>query len=248
MAEMIEIPGYPGYAASKDGVIWSRKISGSGRNGRFWRELSPKDNKGYKYVTLYLNGVPRSWAVHQLILLTFFGPMPDGQEVRHLNDTPADNRLENLEYGTRKQNAEDAVGRGRSNKGEKHPRCKLSEADAREIIRLVAEEGVRAVHLVERFGVTAGAISMLLNGKSWSHLPRPESWAPRQKEVRTQAAKITEKQVLEIVQKYHEGWSGSDLSREYDVSTTAISHIITGHSWSHITGIGLQQAAEPSGG
>jgi hypothetical protein len=42
--------------------------------------------------------------VHRLVLLAFVGPCPAGHEVLHLNHQPADNRLENLRYGTRSEN------------------------------------------------------------------------------------------------------------------------------------------------
>ena len=34
----------------------------------------------------------------------FVGPRPEGNEVLHLNGNPSDNRLENLKYGTRREN------------------------------------------------------------------------------------------------------------------------------------------------
>ncbi len=53
--------------------------------------------------------------VHQLVAEAFIGPRPEGQVVRHLNDDPLDNWLENLEYGTHEQNMKDSVrNRGRA--------------------------------------------------------------------------------------------------------------------------------------
>jgi hypothetical protein len=49
-------------------------------------------------------GKGNSRVVHQLVLEAFVGPCPDGCEVLHLNHNPADNRLENLRYGTRSEN------------------------------------------------------------------------------------------------------------------------------------------------
>lgn len=44
---------------------------------------------------------------HDWVLAAFVGPKPEGAVVRHLNDIPTDNRLENLTYGTRSENALD---------------------------------------------------------------------------------------------------------------------------------------------
>jgi hypothetical protein len=45
--------------------------------------------------------------VHDLVLLAFVGPKPEGLEVCHGNDVKADNRLQNLRYDTRSANAQE---------------------------------------------------------------------------------------------------------------------------------------------
>jgi len=61
--------------------------------------------------------------VHRAVLLAFVGPCPPGHVCRHLNDNPADNRwspdpeLNNLVWGTKKQNAEDRVRNAPSKPG-----------------------------------------------------------------------------------------------------------------------------------
>ena len=49
-------------------------------------------------------GKGRSVSVHVLVLTAFVGPRPAGYDILHLNHDPADNRLENLRYGTRSEN------------------------------------------------------------------------------------------------------------------------------------------------
>jgi hypothetical protein len=52
-------------------------------------------------------------AVHLLMLEAFVGPRPAGMCSRHLNDVRSDNRLDNLAWGTHKENAADARRNGR---------------------------------------------------------------------------------------------------------------------------------------
>jgi hypothetical protein len=59
-------------------------------------------------------------------------------------------------------------------KGSKHPMAKLNEDDIAEILRCKAN-GVRNRRLAERFNVSEASISLIVNGKSWTHLPREES-------------------------------------------------------------------------
>ncbi len=65
---------------------------------------------GYPHVRL---GRRKCFNVHVLVALAFLGPCPPGQEVRHKDDDTRNPRAENLEYGTRKDNVQDAIQRGR---------------------------------------------------------------------------------------------------------------------------------------
>ena len=47
--------------------------------------------------------------VHRMVLEAFVGPCPEGMQCRHLNDVKNDNRLNNLAWGTRKENSADAI-------------------------------------------------------------------------------------------------------------------------------------------
>ncbi len=61
----------------------------------------------YPQVSFGKGGTRDRRYVHELVLTTFVGPRPDGMLVRHLNDIPTDNRLENLAWGTKSENQQD---------------------------------------------------------------------------------------------------------------------------------------------
>lgn len=50
--------------------------------------------------------------VHQVVLETWVGPRPHGHVSRHLDGDRENNRIENLAYGTPRENFEDAVRHG----------------------------------------------------------------------------------------------------------------------------------------
>lgn len=60
--------------------------------------------------------------LHRLVALVYI-PNPDNLPVvMHLNDDPTDNRVENLKWGTQKQNVKDAINKGRLKlKGKDNP-------------------------------------------------------------------------------------------------------------------------------
>src|SRR5699024_1219013 len=58
----------------------------------------------YLQVSLYKDKKRRSFYVSNLVMLAFVGEKPKGYEVNHINENKDDNRLDNLEYLTSKEN------------------------------------------------------------------------------------------------------------------------------------------------
>lgn len=76
-------------------------------------KLAPASKYGHQKVRLCRDGgTPLNIQVHQLVMLAFVGPYPEGMEIRHLDSNPRNNALTNLTYGTRKENARDRVENG----------------------------------------------------------------------------------------------------------------------------------------
>ena len=100
------VPGFEGiYEASNFGRVYSVKRPGVSRSGRI---LTPTPTPaGHLSISLRRNRARLERRVHQVVLLAFVGPCPEGQEVRHMNGDPTDNRLENLRYDTKRANTLD---------------------------------------------------------------------------------------------------------------------------------------------
>jgi len=117
------------YEVSSLGRVRSlnREVSSANRHGPFVARLRGMTLKlemlanGYYFVRLGLGERGRAWLVpvHQLVLTAFHGPRPKGNVARHLNDEKTDNRVENLAWGTRSENAFDAQRNGRMPKKER---------------------------------------------------------------------------------------------------------------------------------
>jgi hypothetical protein len=135
------IAGDPGHRVGDDGSCWSRLTRGARSVvGTRWRRLrSSPDGRGYPSVSI--RGQKKK--VHRLVLECFVGLRPPGLECRHLNGIKTDNRLRNLAWGTREENAQDRIVHGgygtRANgqpKGESHWQSKLTEVKVHEVRRL----------------------------------------------------------------------------------------------------------------
>jgi len=168
------IPGYPRYAIDKNGTILSVCGQGFGvGNNRLWskaKRITPIVNKtGYHRVKISHDGHVASVFVHVLVLTTFVGPCPDGMECRHLDGIRANNRLDNLAWGTAKENSDDKALHGTGVKGEKHPRSKLTVDDILKI-RERAAGGETHISIAKEFHVSYQTIGSIIARKAWKHV------------------------------------------------------------------------------
>jgi hypothetical protein len=122
------------------------------------------------YGVAYLNR--RQWQAHRLAYHLFIGPIPDGLWVLHQCDNRQCCNPDHLFLGTQADNMSDCARKGRTNKphGEGHSAAKLTEDQAREILRLRRETSLTMREIGERFGVTIGAVSGIVNGRNWPHI------------------------------------------------------------------------------
>lgn len=99
-----DIPDYEGlYQISDLGNLKSLNFNRSGKEGKIKQSLS---RDGYLKVTLYKNKIAQTKKPHQLVAMAFLNHIPCGYElvVNHKNFIKTDNRLENLEIVTTREN------------------------------------------------------------------------------------------------------------------------------------------------
>lgn len=93
------------------------------RNSKTGSYLSGKKGGRYPRVALSDSGVVKDFYIHRLMAEAFL-PNPEGLPfVRHLDDNPFNNDLENLAWGTPKQNTADMVRLG-NHPNQKKVECK----------------------------------------------------------------------------------------------------------------------------
>ena len=100
-----DVPDAPGYIVSDQ--------------GRAAKLMSLNTNAALGYVQYAIPDPARPgkrlrFYLHHWVLTAFVGAKPfKGALARHKNDVPTDNRLENLEWGTRSQNQHDSFRNGK---------------------------------------------------------------------------------------------------------------------------------------
>jgi hypothetical protein len=161
------IPGFEGvYEASSSGNIRrTGKVAGA-VVGRILKESTSKT--GYRRVGLWSNGKCALTYVHRAVASAFHGP--SDLAVNHINGNKSDNRPENLEYVTAKENMRHASDVLRANNGESAHLAKLSASDVRTIRRLHGHEQMSAYVISKIYPVAHSTIHRIVTMRTWKHL------------------------------------------------------------------------------
>jgi hypothetical protein len=170
------IPGFSDYEVSNLGRVRSWRIKGNTTKPviepRILRKYPSGFQQKYRSVKLYKENKGHTISVHRLVLETFIGPKPEGQETRHLNGISTDNRLDNLAYGTHTENMADQVlhGTAVSPSGEAHGMVKITEEQVLAIRQRYENKEATQRQLAKEFGLHQTTISLIVRRKKWKHI------------------------------------------------------------------------------
>jgi hypothetical protein len=162
--ELRDIPGFEKYRVGDDGTVWSLK---SGK----CRQLCTRINKQTGYLTAYLwqNDQQHTRTVHDLVLLAFVGPRPEGMVACHWDNDRSNASLANLRWATRTENELDKHRHGTRPIGENNGHAKLN-ADKVRWIRDQLEKGVSQGAIGRLLLINQAQIHRVATGKAWSHI------------------------------------------------------------------------------
>ena len=139
----LPIKDWPKYEVSNLGRV--RRLDGMDGKNRYFvpgRILKPVPvqsgvSRDYMPLNVSLSDGPRCtyFKIAHLVLHAFRGPPPSKKEncCRHLDDDQENNKLNNLCWGTQKQNAADRIKNGLTGRLEKHKGSELTIELARQI-------------------------------------------------------------------------------------------------------------------
>ena len=162
--------------------------------------------------------------VHRLVAAAFLGPPYfDGQMhiVRHLDGNPINNSLDNIAYGTNKDNADDARKHGKIYMGESNHNSTLTEDQVREIrqIRYRDKTGIKEIATV--YDVSRETISRILRREAWSHI---NDGLGNLCNKRHKPYPLVDEQKEDIDQRLLNGEDRKLLAEEYGVPVRVIHH------------------------
>jgi hypothetical protein len=106
--------------------------------------------------------------VHHLVLEAFKGPRPQGQECLHGDGDPTNNHIDNLRWGTRQENVDDAKRHGTRLMGERCSYAILKDADIPIIRQRCRIESPKAIAI--DYGVSRLTINNIKHNRAWKHI------------------------------------------------------------------------------
>lgn len=131
---------------------------------------SIKQNSGYVHVFL---GTKNQRAVHRLVLESFVGSCPEGMQALHYDNNRSNNHIDNLRWGTPKDNSADRHRHGTAHNGpygDTHPFAKLNGRKVRRIRKEYATGRYTLEMLKKRHKVHIMTLSDLIRRETWKHV------------------------------------------------------------------------------
>ncbi len=178
MYEIRDVPNFPGYKVDNEGNVFSCWWRGNQYKKpmmtKKWHRLKPgKSSGGYLNVVLSKDNKIYNFFLHKIVLETFVRPRDIENDLvaRHLDGNIYNNNLNNLKWGTRKENSDDMRIHGTTAKmkGSKNGMSKLKEYEILEI-RKSLENGEKVVDIAKKYNVSQAQIRYIRDRKSWSHI------------------------------------------------------------------------------
>jgi hypothetical protein len=96
----MEIQGFSDYLIYPDGRVFSKKSN---------KYLKSTKCLGYEHVKLYDNENEKVFKIHRLVAIHYIDNPDNKPEVDHINRIRDDNRVENLRWATRSENAKNTT-------------------------------------------------------------------------------------------------------------------------------------------
>ena len=199
------------------------------------------NRNGYLVVHLNWRNNRKAFEVHCLVAQAFLCCPSSNHQVNHKNGVRTDNRVENLEWVTRSENALHAyrvlgVKPERAN-GQDASAAKLTNKDVLQIRNLYSTGNYTQKELGQRFCVNQSTVSSIVRGATWVHIPC--SPLPIVKKLQhgenKSGAKLTNQQVIEIRRLYATGhYTHRGLGQQFGVSHATIDAIVNMKKWRHL--------------
>src|SRR5699024_9744579 len=140
------------------------------------------DGSGYYRDSILIKGKLTTVKMHRLVAQHFIPNQLNKSQVNHIEFDRINNKVENLEWVTPKENAQHSLKAGRLvgfKKGVKHKNHPIGEQVGNAILTADIVREIRQKHrpriytrkmIAEEYGITESAVKDVLSRRSWKHV------------------------------------------------------------------------------
>jgi hypothetical protein len=169
-AQMVLLPETSEFAVTNNGIMFRLKTFMVGGKKRLtWVPMSVHVNPdGYLVAHVFWHGKLQKVSVHHIVLTCFKGDRPSGKIGLHGDDDQRNNNINNLRWGTCKDNALDMLKNGGVSVGQDNHFAKLNNEQVLMIKRLLMAN-VRMTTIIKLLGVTFNQLTPIQSGIGWKN-------------------------------------------------------------------------------
>ena len=184
-------------------------------------------SRGYQRVNLRKNSQTLQRQVHHLVAEAFIGKRQPGQDTRHLDGNSLNNHVENIAYGSRSDNVQDAIRTKGLKTGSLSPNAKLTDED----IKRILEGSETAKQLASALEISIGHIAAIRQGRAWLHDAKGRKKTYKRVGSKSSQSKLTEEDVQKILESSK---SSRSIAKSLGVDKAVICRIRNGTGWKHV--------------
>ena len=148
------------------------------KTGKILNGCNPENEKGYVRIGLMSKKGVKKYGLHRLVMAVFYKDIPE-LEVNHKDGDKTNNKFINLEYTTRKENAEHAAKNNLYKKNEDISTSKLTNKEVHNICKYLTEgyklsEINNIMNLEDR--ISKSHLSKIKSRKIWTNISMSYIW------------------------------------------------------------------------
>ncbi len=164
------IEGFPDYEVSNHGRVRSKartiRYSTGGIRNLDGKILKPiRIGTGYFHCNVWKDRKMKMFSIHRLVALAFLLNPEGKRQVNHKDFNKANNRLDNLEWATPKENTDHAnLSKGQKRyRGDEHKSSKITDAQVAQIRHLRKTSNITMAELAKMFGISQPHVSQIIS-------------------------------------------------------------------------------------
>lgn len=156
-------------AEPKNGKVYATRGPG-GVPYKEPKELKGTEIKGYRVVSIRNGATKLQCRVHRIIWISVNGILPEGYVIDHINNNKSDNRIENLQLLTPRQNSAKAKEDGLYLEGLDNKATKLDPDLRDDVAYLYHHTDLTQRQLAKVYGISKSRINQIIKEVGWTDI------------------------------------------------------------------------------